>query len=63
MEKIAANRARDARKEASMRDLGFRVAVVWQCELREPFVLQRRLQRFVHASVTQEARRVRSSKS
>src|SRR4051794_35741954 len=30
--KVRDNQARDARKEAAMRELGFRVEVVWQCE-------------------------------
>lgn len=33
--KIEANRARDARKEQDMRDLGWRVFTVWECELKE----------------------------
>jgi DNA mismatch endonuclease (patch repair protein) len=41
--KIAANRMRDARKEEGMRSLGFRIAVVWQCELRDERQLTRRL--------------------
>jgi DNA mismatch endonuclease (patch repair protein) len=45
--KITANRARDARKERAMRKLGFRVATVWQCELRDQETLSRRLARFV----------------
>ena len=41
-EKITANKARDARKEEAMRALGFRVEVVWQCELAdEPRLLVR----------------------
>jgi DNA mismatch endonuclease (patch repair protein) len=48
-EKIDANRMRDARKEDAMRALGFRVAVVWQCELADERSLERRLGRFVTA--------------
>lgn len=33
--KIAANRARDARKEQALRDLGWRVFIVWECELNK----------------------------
>lgn len=33
-QKALANRIRDARKEAELRSLGWRVFVVWQCELR-----------------------------
>ncbi len=32
--KIMANRARDNRKEQAVRDLGWRVFTVWECELR-----------------------------
>ena len=32
--KIATNRARDARNEDSLRQLGWRVFVVWSCEIR-----------------------------
>lgn len=45
-EKIAANRARDAHKEKALRALGFRVDVVWQCELDHEPRLARRLSKF-----------------
>jgi DNA mismatch endonuclease (patch repair protein) len=32
--KIARNRARDARKERALKDLGWRVLVVWECQFR-----------------------------
>lgn len=32
--KIEANRARDARKEQGVRDLGWRVFTVWECQLK-----------------------------
>lgn len=32
--KIEANRARDARKEQGVRDVGWRVFTVWECQLR-----------------------------
>jgi DNA mismatch endonuclease (patch repair protein) len=40
-QKAFANKARDARKEAELRSLGWRVFVVWQCELRAPNVAER----------------------
>jgi DNA mismatch endonuclease, patch repair protein len=43
-DKIAANKARDARKELAMHTLGFRVGVVWQCELLDEWSLTRRLE-------------------
>lgn len=33
-EKIQVNRAKDTRNAAALRDLGWRVLVVWECELR-----------------------------
>jgi DNA mismatch endonuclease (patch repair protein) len=35
-QKLRDNRARDARKEAQLRELGLRVFVVWQCWTRDP---------------------------
>lgn len=32
--KIAANRKRDARKERTLRELGWSVIIVWECELK-----------------------------
>jgi DNA mismatch endonuclease Vsr len=46
-EKILANRKRDARKEAAMWGLGFRVAVVWQCELLDESLATLRLKQFL----------------
>jgi DNA mismatch endonuclease Vsr len=42
-EKISANRKRDARKAAAMQRLGFRVVVVWQCELLDERAVTTRL--------------------
>ena len=39
--KLHANRARDARKVQALRDLGFAVVVVWQCELSDPDIASR----------------------
>jgi DNA mismatch endonuclease (patch repair protein) len=46
-EKIRANRERDGRKESQLRELGFVVLVVWQCELDHPQLLRRRLRTVV----------------
>jgi DNA mismatch endonuclease Vsr len=54
-EKISANRKRDARKVAAMRELGFRVAVVWQCELLVPSVATRRLKLLLRQSKVRSA--------
>lgn len=43
--KFVANRTRDAIKIRRLRDLGFRVFVIWQCELEDLERLGRRLQR------------------
>lgn len=45
-EKIRNNRERDARKERELTSLGFRVLVVWECELRERPKLVSRLRDF-----------------
>lgn len=45
--KIAANRARDARKAAALRRAGWSVATVWECETRQMNKLSARLRRFL----------------
>jgi DNA mismatch endonuclease (patch repair protein) len=45
--KVADNRARDLRKESGLRKLGFRVAVIWQCETRNAKALEERLVLFL----------------
>jgi DNA mismatch endonuclease (patch repair protein) len=47
--KIAANRARDARKAAALRRAGWSVATVWECETRQMTKLAARLRRFLAA--------------
>ena len=42
-EKFAANVERDARQEAALRTLGWRVLVIWQCETRDEAAVERRL--------------------
>jgi DNA mismatch endonuclease, patch repair protein len=46
-EKIAANRARDATKRRLLRGRGLLVITVWQCELRRPGPLERKLRRLL----------------
>ncbi len=48
-DKIAANRARDGRKAAALRREGWSVAAVWECQLRKPAALERRLARFLES--------------
>lgn len=45
--KIAANRTRDARKLRDLRRLGYRVLIVWECNLRDPDRLLARLSSFL----------------
>ncbi len=45
--KIEANRERDLRKHKELARHGLRVLTVWECELREPARLRRRLRRFL----------------
>lgn len=42
--KIAANKARDARSEAALREMGWRVFVVWLCEIRTSAKLEAKLE-------------------
>jgi G:T-mismatch repair DNA endonuclease (very short patch repair protein) len=50
--KVKANRERDERKERALVEAGFRVAVVWQCELEAPSDLEARLAQFLNAAGT-----------
>ena len=43
LEKFAANIDRDARQEAALRALGWRVLVIWQCEIGDDAALECRL--------------------
>lgn len=38
-EKIETNKARDCRAEQELRELGWRVAIVWECQLQRPGIL------------------------
>lgn len=44
--KFRANRLRDQRKVSALKDAGFDVLVVWECELQMPDLLKDKLQRF-----------------
>jgi len=46
-QKIAANRARDSRKAAALRALGWFVETIWECETREPAKLNRLARRLL----------------
>lgn len=45
--KFDANMARDRRNTAALKRAGWRVAVIWECETRQPERLARRLQRLL----------------
>lgn len=49
-EKFKANRRRDQRKVQDLKDLGFDVLVVWECELQDEDLLQSRLVSFWSAT-------------
>ena len=46
MSKFEKNMARDKRTIRELKDLGWRVLVIWECETRQPEVLHRKLTRF-----------------
>jgi len=46
-QKIARNRARDARHRAAYVDMGWRVLTIWECETRDKAALDQRLRAFV----------------
>jgi DNA mismatch endonuclease (patch repair protein) len=45
VEKFAANRRRDARKIKALREIGFNVAIIWECQGLDPPALERRVRR------------------
>ena len=47
--KIEANQARDVRKSAKLRRLGWSVITVYECELKRPDTLAQRLRRHIEA--------------
>lgn len=49
--KLEGNAARDLRHRAALRKLGWRIAVIWECETRQPDKLARRLVRLVKPAV------------
>jgi DNA mismatch endonuclease (patch repair protein) len=48
-DKFAANKARDQMKIKALRSLGFRVVVVWECELTHPTRVAARLSQMLEA--------------
>jgi DNA mismatch endonuclease Vsr len=46
-QKIEANKARDRRTVAALEGLGWKVLVVWQCDLRDPVAAMKTLSCFL----------------
>jgi DNA mismatch endonuclease (patch repair protein) len=53
-EKLERNRARDERNVTALRELGWRVLTVWECEIRDPAALMRRIEAFLEDSPVAE---------
>jgi DNA mismatch endonuclease (patch repair protein) len=50
--KIAGNRARDTANRAALEAAGWRVEVVWECELRDVAALEARVREFLSTNLT-----------
>lgn len=46
-EKRVGNRRRDARHRRELRKLGYRVMTIWQCRLKSPLTVERRIKAFL----------------
>jgi DNA mismatch endonuclease (patch repair protein) len=53
IEKLTANRARDATKAQALRKLGYKVVTVWQCELDDPRLPQTLVRRLTSSTPRQ----------
>lgn len=51
-EKLKANRSRDAKKCRELRDLGYRVLIVWECQLSMPDQLKIRFAHLIASEMT-----------
>lgn len=58
--KLRSNKERDIRNVAQLKALGWRSLVIWQCELREPSKVSRRLDRFLADEIGSASRRERA---
>lgn len=56
--KFDANVKRDARKEAQLRTLGWDVLVIWECETRNPALLDIKLLMFLNSRTANKGRHV-----
>lgn len=52
-EKFVANKARDGRNIVALNKMGWKVAVVWECESNDPELLERKLKRFLGSPQSQ----------
>ena len=53
LEKFRRNKERDAARQEQLHDMGYRVLVIWECELEEEDLVRRRISRLlVDAGVT-----------
>lgn len=50
MPKLEGNRARDKREQAKLRKLGWRIMVIWECQLADTDRLTKRIQAFLEKS-------------
>lgn len=50
--KVARNRSRDRRARQELQLHGWRIFYVWECELRDPEAVLKRICRFLNSSVT-----------
>ena len=48
--KISRNVARDARNQAELEKMGWRVVIVWECELKDKTTLEKRLDDYLKSS-------------
>jgi DNA mismatch endonuclease (patch repair protein) len=46
-EKIATNKARDRRNVKGLKDLGWQILVIWQCQLKDPLAVRTRIVDFL----------------
>ena len=46
--KFSDNVARDKKNQKLLRDLGWRIAVIWECELKRPEKVKTKIKKFLH---------------
>lgn len=47
--KLGGNRRRDLRNARRLKRLGWKVEIIWECETRDPALVERRIRRFMAA--------------